>query len=204
MATEGKRPKFAKDMPRVRYTTRGKQIVDWTDTAPVKAQIITARGPRFEVIPPSAPGANVAPDFDHLRRENAIPATPPKPNAEPRTMTVNTDDYTPEQRAKARDDYKAWKRERNIKDALTSQDPRAEKTTNASLHVVDTSGGRAKYHAERQRAALEIAKGTKGADRKFALALAKEHGAAKRAAGGGGRGQKRVPSGQTTGGQWTK
>jgi len=30
------------------------------------------------------PNPLTAPDLDHLRRENAIPATPPKPNAEPR------------------------------------------------------------------------------------------------------------------------
>jgi len=144
-----------------------------------------------------------APDLDHLKRENAIPATPPKPNAEPRTVTVNTDDYTPEQRAKARDEYRAWKRSRNIKDAVAAADPMLAERYNESLHKVKTPGGLAKYHAERQRTALEMAKDLKGKDREFALVLAKEHGAAKRSAGGGA-GQKRVPAGQSTGGRWTK
>jgi len=146
-----------------------------------------------------------APNFDHLRRENAIPATPPQPNAEPKTVVVDLSKISPEQREKNRQEYRDWKWKRNVKDALESQDPRADKTTNASLHVVDTPGGRAKYHAERQRAALEIAKGTKGADRKFALELAKHHGAEKRKAGGGGVGQKRVPTGHgRESGRWTR
>jgi hypothetical protein len=134
------------------------------------------------------------PDLDQLRRENAIPAKIE------RTVVTLPDQSSPEDVAA----YRAWKRERNIKDALASQDPMAEKTTNASLHTVKTPGGVAKYHAEKQKAALELAKGLKGADRKFALRLAKDSAKAKRAAGGGGKGQKRVPSGQTTGGRWTK
>jgi hypothetical protein len=204
--------KFGKDTPRVKYTRKGKAIADWTRTAPAKVYIQTRAEPRFQVITDanvepkfkviSGPPIPAAPDLDHLKRENAIPATPPQPNAEPRTRVVDLDEISPEQREKAAQEYRDWRRRRNVKDALESQDPRAEKTTNASLHVVDTPGGRAKYHAARQRAALEIAKGLKGSERKFALQLARHHGAEKRKAGGVD--QKRVPAGQPTGGRWTK
>jgi hypothetical protein len=176
----------------------------------------------------AARAAKAAPDLDHLRRENAIPARvsdvpaggrgvydpPLDPNGLPWATTSSPDGgpgtrlgnwkATAEEKAEERaaqiragqyinkDDpkYKEWMAERtrlNFKDARAAQDPMADKTVNASLHVIDTPGGVAKYHAEKQRAALEIAKGTKGADRKFALRLAQDSARAKRAAGGRGR-----------------
>jgi hypothetical protein len=148
------------------------------------------------------PGVERLVDTGHQRRDVVLAAredlkaqlSDPHQAVKSKVVIVNIDKATPEQIAQ----HHAWRKARNIKDALADQDPRAEKTTNASLHVVKTPGGVAAYHRERQATALEMAKDLKGKDRKFALALAKEHGAAKRSA------QKRVPAGQATGGRWTK
>jgi hypothetical protein len=108
---------------------------------------------------------------------------------------------SPEEEAKVAGE----RRQLRIREALRLQDPKATKTTNASLIVVDTPHGRAAHHRERQGAALQLAKELKGDDKKFARQLARDHAQAKRSAiGGGGDGQKRVPAGNPDGGQWTK
>jgi len=136
--------------------------------------------------------AQLAPDLRRLRAENKIPAAVKR-------EVVEVKPLSPEQEAAVHAERRALR----VREAIRMQDPRAEKTTNASLHVVETPGGAAAYHRQRQATALEMARDLRGKDRKFALTLAREHGEAKRAAGGGA-GQKRVPPGQPTGGRWTR
>jgi hypothetical protein len=119
------------------------------------------------------------------------------PDSSSYTVDIS-DPPTPEQKDRLKADLRAERHRLLLKEAHASVDPMLDVRYNESLHLVKTPGGLAKYHADRQRTALEMAKELKGKDRKFALALAKQHGAAKRAA------QKRVPAGQPTGGRWTK
>jgi hypothetical protein len=105
---------------------------------------------------------------------------------------------------------KAEMKDSKLRQASRDAAQRLGQTTmiNASGHEVKLPDGPYMYHRDQQKAALELAKGLKGSDRKFALELAKRSGQEKRKfispGTGHGAGQPRVPAGHPDGGQWTK
>jgi hypothetical protein len=74
-------PDKSEGIPIYRIGRRTPNGIDWFEGASslkeAKARLAGAKADAVKA--PEGP----APNLDHLRRENAIPATPPKPNAEP-------------------------------------------------------------------------------------------------------------------------